>query len=75
MRVLEFLFILAVPIGVVAGAVVSLFAIGALFYALEHPEAIRQQIEAVFRRPPAAPCAPGPDHYYKPFWASRKAGS
>ena len=75
MRALEFLFILAVPIIAVAGGVVSLFAVGALFYGLEHPEALRQQIEGAFRRPPSAPRGTGDDHYYKPFWASRRAGS
>jgi hypothetical protein len=66
---IQFLFIVLVPLVVVAGALVSLFAVGALFDALEHPDEIRGRIEAAFRRPPKPPKAPGKDHYYKPYWA------
>ena len=66
---IQFLFIVLVPLVVVAGALVSLFAVGALFDALEHPEEIRGRIDAAFRRPPKPPKAPGDDHYYKPYWA------
>ncbi len=69
--VLQFLFIVAVPILVVAGGLVTLFAIGALFDALENPEALQRRIEAAFRRPPKAPRPTGKDHYYRPFWAGR----
>jgi hypothetical protein len=71
LRVLQFLFIVAVPIVAVAGALVSLFAIGALFDALEHPEELQHRIEAAFRRPPKAPRGIGKDHYYRPFWVGR----
>lgn len=64
----EFLFIVAVPLVVVAGAVVSLFALGALFDALDHPDQIRQRIESLFRRAPRPPKSVGPDHYYRPYW-------
>jgi hypothetical protein len=74
-RLVEFAFILAVPLAVVAGVILGLFATGALFNALDHPEQLRQQVDAAFRRPPAAPRSPGRSHYYKPFWASRRAGS
>jgi hypothetical protein len=67
----EFLFIVLVPLVVVAGAVVSLFAVGALFDALEHPGSIRARIEGAFRRPPMPPKTPGDDHYYKPYWTER----
>ena len=69
--VTEFLFIVLVPLVLVAGAVVSLFAVGALFDALDHPGQIRSRIDGVFRRPPRPPKAPGEDHYYKPYWAER----
>ena len=71
MALLQFLFILAVPLVLVGGTVVTLFAVGALFDALEHPDALRGRIEGVFRRPLEAPKLAGKDHYYQPFWASR----
>ena len=71
LSVLQFLFIVAVPIAAVAGGLVSLFAVGALFDALDHPEELQQRIEAAFRRPPKAPRNIGKDHYYRPFWVGR----
>lgn len=71
MALLQFLFIVLVPIVAVAGALVGLFAVGALFDALDHPGELRGRIEGAFRRPPPAPRDPGPEHYYKPYWASR----
>jgi hypothetical protein len=65
----RFLFILAVPVVVVAGGLVSLFAVGALFDALDHPSEISTRVEAAFRRPPKPGREPGPKHYYKPYWA------
>lgn len=70
-EILQFLFILAVPIVLAGGGVVSLFAAGALFDALEHPEELSARIEAVFRQPPKPAKTPGDDHYYKPYWQSR----
>ena len=55
-------------VSVAGGAVVTLFAVGALFNALEHPEELRQRIEGAFRRPPKAPRKTSPDHYYQPHW-------
>jgi hypothetical protein len=71
MAVIQFLFIVAVPIVVVAGALVSLFAIGALFDALDHPGELKQRIEGAFRPGPPTSQPVGRDHYYKPFWAAR----
>ena len=65
----QFLFIVVTPLVVVAGAVVTLFAIGALFDVLDHPDELRSRIQALFRRPLAAPKTPGKDHYYRPYWA------
>jgi hypothetical protein len=67
----QFLFIVLVPLVLVAGGLVTLFAVGALFDALEHPEEMRQRVERIFNRPLKPPKTPGPDHYYKPYWVSR----
>ncbi len=69
MQLVQFLFVLIVPLVVVAGAVVTLFAIGALFMMLENPAAFTERIEAAFRRPPKIPRPAGKDHYYRPYWA------
>jgi hypothetical protein len=51
--------------------VVTLFAVGALFDALENPALISSRIEAAFRGKPK-PSKPAPaDHYYKPYWAGK----
>jgi len=70
-RAVGFLMVLALPLVIVGGAVVSLFAVGALFDALDHPQDLRGRIEGAFRRPPRAPRVTRPDHYYRPFWAGR----
>jgi hypothetical protein len=64
----QFLFIVLVPLVVVGGAVASLFAVGALFDALENPGALRDRIEGLFRRPVRPPKPLGDDHYYRPYW-------
>ena len=69
-ELLQFAFIVVLPLIIVGGAVASLFAIGALFEALEDPQGLRSRIEAAFRRPPNPPKTPGRDHYYKPYWQS-----
>lgn len=69
--VIEFLFIILVPLLIVAGVLVGLFAIGALFHALEHPEELRQRMEGAFRRPLKAPRETAPDHYYRPYWKAQ----
>jgi len=66
-----FLVVLLLPLVIVAGALVSLFAVGALFDALDNPQDLRGRIEAAFRRPPRAPRATRADHYYRPFWVGR----
>ncbi len=67
----RFLFIVAVPLVAVGGGLVTLFAVGALFDALEHPEDLRDRIEGIFRQPPAPAKAPRSDHYYRPHWNER----
>ena len=59
-QVLGFLFIVAVPLVVVAGGLVTLFAVGALFDFLENQEAFAKRIEAAFRRPPRLRPPSGP---------------
>lgn len=66
--VLGILFIVLVPLLVVAGGLVSLFAVGALFDFLENQEEFAKRIEAAFRRPPKTPTGIGPDHYYRAYW-------
>ena len=71
MAIMQFLFILAVPVVVVAGAVVTLFAVGALFDALDNPGEVSGRIEAFFRGR-LRPSKPAPaDHYYKPYWSGK----
>jgi len=70
--VIEFLFILIVPLVIVGGGLLTLFAIGAIFEALENPGELRSRVENAFRRPPKAAKATGPDHYYKPYWEPQK---
>lgn len=71
MAAIQFLFIVIVPIVLVAGGLVSLFAVGALFDALEHPGELQQRVEGAFRAGPVTAHATGRDHYYQPFWSSR----
>jgi len=70
-EILAFAFIVAVPIVLAAGALISLFLAGAVLDALEHPEQLSARIEAAFRRPPKAPKPASDDHYYKPYWQAR----
>jgi hypothetical protein len=71
MAVVQFLFIVAVPLVAVAGGLVTLFLVGFVFDTLENPEAASRAIEAAFRRPPRPSKAAGSDHYYRPYWQSR----
>ena len=68
LSIVQFAFIVGLPILLVAGGLVSLFLAGALLEALEHPEQLSARIEAAFRRPPRPPKAPSEEHYYKPYW-------
>ncbi len=70
-RLIQFLFIVAVPLAIVGGTLVGLFAVGALFRALDQSNALRERIERAFRRPPKPARTTGPDHYYKPYWTER----
>ena len=65
---LQFLFIVLVPLVIVAATLAGLFAIGALFDLLENPEQARGRIEGLFRRPPAPARAPDKDHFYQAHW-------
>jgi hypothetical protein len=67
-NLVEFTFILLVPIVVAAGAVVTLFAVGALFDALDHSGELNERIGAAFRRAPRPGREAGPRHYYQPYW-------
>jgi len=66
-----FALILLLPLVVIGGALVTLFAVGALFDALDHPQEVRGRIEGAFRRPPRPSRMAGADHYYQPYWSDR----
>ena len=70
-EIAAFLFIVLVPLVVVAGAVVTLFAVGALFATLDNPGDLSGQVEAFFRGrlKPSKPVAE--DHYYQQYWAEK----
>jgi hypothetical protein len=65
----EFLFIVLLPVIMVAGGLVTLFAVGALFDALENPGAFADRLGQVMRGRPKPSKMAGPDHYYKPYWS------
>ena len=64
-------FIVVLPLVVIGGGLVTLFAVGALFDALDHPDEVRGRIEGAFRRPPPPARMTKPDHYYQPYWSGR----
>ena len=66
-----FALILLLPLVIIGGALFTLFAVGALFDALDHPNEVRGRIDALFRRPPPPARMAGPDHYYQPYWSGR----
>ena len=69
----QFLFILVIPLVLVAGGLVTLFVLGAAFDAHENPKDISARIDSLFRRPPQAPKDTAPDHYYQPHWKQEKS--
>ena len=68
LSIVQFAFIVGLPILLVAGGLVTLFLAGALLEALEHPEQLSARIEAAFRRPPGPPGLTTEEHYYKAYW-------
>ena len=64
----QFLFIVLLPLLIVAATLAGLFAIGALFDLLENPGEARGRIEGLFRRPPAPPHPPDKVHFYQAHW-------
>jgi hypothetical protein len=70
-KALGFGLILLLPMVVIGGALVTLFAVGALFDALDHPREVGGRIDAAFRRPPRPSRTAGPEHYYQPYWSGR----
>ena len=69
MKLAQFLFIVVLPLVVVGGGLVSFFAVGAFFEALEDPAVLGKRIEGAFRKPVAAPKPIQADHYYQQHWA------
>jgi hypothetical protein len=81
LNVARFAFVFILPITLTVGVALALFCLGALFYVLDHPaelrEELRRRIEVAFRRPPKPARNPGPDHYYQAYWSrnsSHQAG-
>lgn len=70
-KVAGFLLILLLPFVVIGGGLLTLFAVGALFDALEHPQEVRGRIDGLFRQPPKPARMAGPEHYYQPYWSGR----
>jgi hypothetical protein len=69
-KIAQFLFIVTLPIVIVVGGLVSFFAVGAFFEALEDPAVLGKRIEGAFRKPVAAPRPIDADHYYQQHWAA-----
>ena len=67
-RFAQFLFIVVLPFVVVAGGLVTLFAVGAFFDAAENPNELRTRIEGLFRESTAPARETAADHYYRPHW-------
>ena len=61
-------FIVALPIVLVVGGLVSLFAVGALFDALDNPGELKTRIEGAFRGVPVIARPLSTEHYYQPYW-------
>jgi hypothetical protein len=68
MDFLQFAFVVLLPVILVGGGLATLFAVGALFDALEDPQALRTRVEGAFRPVARAARMAGPDHYYRPHW-------
>jgi hypothetical protein len=71
LQLARFLFVVITPFVLVLGAVVTLFAVGALFDALDHPDEIESRIQALFRQPLRKPAPPPKDSYYRTYWSAR----
>jgi hypothetical protein len=63
-----FAFIVALALSVPVAVLIGLFAVGALFDALDNPAELKQRIEAGFRGTPHEPRPLSPKHYYLPYW-------
>lgn len=72
---LQFAFIVVLPLVIVAGGLASLFAVGALFDALDDPQGLRARIDGLFKRPPRQARMTTEKHYYRPYWMPGSAAS
>jgi hypothetical protein len=64
----QFLFIFMLPIIIVIATLVGLFAVGALFDALDNMDELKQRVEAAFRGTPPQSKPVSASHYYQPYW-------
>ena len=69
---LQFVFIVLLPVVIVAGGLATLFAVGALFDALDDPKGLKTRIEGAFRAAPREARMTTEKHYYKPYWGPSK---
>ena len=69
---IQFAFIVVLPIVIVAGGLVTLFAVGALFDALDDPKGLRTRIDGIFRPAPREARMTTEKHYYRPYWLGSK---
>jgi hypothetical protein len=67
-KLAQFVFVVALPLVIVGGGLVTFFAVGAFFEALEEPAELKRRIESAFRRPLKPARRIGPDHYYHQYW-------
>lgn len=69
METLKFAFLLALFPILVVGGLVSLFALGALFDALDNPTEVGDRLRGLLHPPLAPAKMAGPSHYYRPYWS------
>jgi hypothetical protein len=60
---------MSLPIVITLVAVGALALLAAVAAFLLRDPGPKRRIEALFRKPPKPPKAPGPDHYYRPYWS------
>jgi hypothetical protein len=70
-QAIQFAFIVVLPLIVVGGAILSLFAVGAAFDAIEDPGALRSRVEGAFKPSTKPARLTTADHYYRPHWLGR----
>jgi hypothetical protein len=60
---------LSILLLLIAAGVLLALVVALAVFVLRDPEASKRRVEAIFRRPPRPPKAPGTGHYYRPYWS------